>query len=111
MSIPFTIDRQKPKTIPFKQLIALAQIRDDFLQRTGLYIVEITIDNQDPTNDLTFRTVPSGILETVPPNSLAIVEDEIHSFIEINPNVLTGSGILSLALAEPSELRRLGLIT
>lgn len=110
MSIPFKTDLQRPKSIPFTQLIGTAQFQDDFLQRVGLYMIQITIDNQDPTNNLTLRTVPSGILLTIPPNSIGIIENEIHSFIEVNPNAVTGSAILSIALSEPAELRRLGLI-
>ncbi len=110
MSIPFTTDLQRPKSIPFVQIIGITQFRDDFLQRVAKYIVQITIDNQDPTNSLTFRTVPSGILLTIPANSLGIVENEIHEFIEVNPNAVTGNAILTIALADPEELRKLGLI-
>ena len=110
MSIEFAADTNKPKTSPFLELIATTQFRDDFLQRVGKYIIKIVYDNQDPTNNATIRTVPSGILQTVPPNSLGVIEDEIHSFVEINPNAITGLGILTLTLAEPAELRRLGLL-
>lgn len=110
MSVPFTTDLQRPKTIPFTQIVGIVQFRDDFLQRVGLYIVGITIDNQDATNAVTFRTVPSGVLLTIPPNALGVVENEIHEFIEVNPDPATGDAIVTLSLAEPAELRRLGLI-
>jgi len=110
MSVEFAADTNKPKSSPFVQPITTTQFRDDFLQRVGKYIIQITIDNQDPTNNLTFRTVPSGILQTVPPNSLGVVENEIHAFLEVNPDAVTGNAIVTLALAEPAELRRLGLL-
>jgi len=110
MAMEFSPDKNKPKTIPFVQLVTITQFRDDFLQRTNKYIIKIVYDNQDPTNNATIRTVPSGILQTIPPNSLGIIEDEIHAFIEVNPNAVTGSGILTLTLADPDELRKLGLL-
>jgi len=110
MSIPFTADKQKPHTIPFVQIITTTQFRDDFLQRVAQYIIKIVYDNQDPANNATIRTVPSGILQTIPPNSLAVIEDEIHSFVELNPDPVTGTGVLTLTLAEPDELRKFGFL-
>jgi len=110
LSVPFKTDLQRPKSIPFTQIIGTAQFRDDFLQRVGKYIIQITIDNQDALNAVTFRTVPSGILLTIPPNALGVVDNEIHEFIEVNPDPVSGNAILTVALADPEELRRLELI-
>ena len=91
-------------------LIGLVQIRIETLQRFGLHIVEALIDNQDVTNNLTVRKVPSGILATIPPNSLGRIRDEVFSFIEINPDVATGAGVLTLSLATNVESKRVRLI-
>jgi len=100
----------KPKTTSRMVLIGVAQIRIETLQRFGLNIIEALIDNQDATNNLTVRKVPSGILATIPPNSLGRIRDEVFSFIEINPNAVTGAGVLTLSLATNAELKRVGLI-
>jgi len=102
--------KSKPKTTSRVVLIGTAQIRIETLQRFGLNIMEALVDNQDVSNNLTIRKVPSGILETVPPNSLGRIRDEIFSFIEINPDGTTGTGVLTLMLVTSDELRRVGLI-
>lgn len=110
MSIQFRESVTKAKSIPFVELIGLVSFRNDFLQNVGKYIIKIVYDNQDATNNATIRTVPGGILQTVPPNSLGVIDDEIHEFVEVNPNGVTGAGVLTLTLADPEELRRVGLI-
>lgn len=91
-------------------LIATTQIRIETLQRFGLNIIEALVDNQDTTNGITVRKVPSGVLATIPPNSLGRIRDEVFSFIEINPDATSGAGVLTLQLATTAELKRVGLI-
>jgi len=100
----------KPKSTSRIVLIGTAQIRIETLQRFGLQIIEALIDNQDASNNLTVRKVPSGVLATIPPNSLGRIRDEVFSFIEVNPDVVTGAGVLTLQLATTAELKRVGLI-
>jgi len=100
----------KPKTTSRIILIGVTQIRIETLQRFGLNIVEALIDNQDAANNITVRKVPSGVLATIPPNSLGRIRDEVFSFIEVNPDAATGAGVLTLSLATSAELKRVGLI-
>lgn len=102
--------KSRPKTTSRLVLIGTAQIRIETLQRFGLNIVEALIDNQDSSNDITVRKAPSGILATIPPNSLGRIRDEVFSFIEINPDAASGAGVLTLQLATTEELKRVGLI-
>jgi len=110
MSRQFTSDKQKPKTIPRTVLVTTAQIRIDTLAEFGLNIIEAAYDNQDSTNPATLRKVPSGVLISVPPNAIGIIENEIFEFIEVNPNAVTGSGVLTLTLATTQELRSKGFL-
>jgi len=111
MSDPFAQSTVIPQSIPFTEIIGLVQFQTNFLLQRNLKIIQITLDNQDSTNPITFRTEPSGTLKTVPQNSLGVVTDEQHDFIEVNPNAVTGDAILTLQLATPEELRRLKLLT
>jgi len=110
MSIFSASNSTKPKTTSRLVLIGTAQIRIETLQEFGLHIVEALIDNQDAANNLTVRKVPSGILATIPPNSLGKIRDEVFSFIELNPDAVTGAGVLTLSLATLAELKRVGLV-
>lgn len=110
MSIEFTADKQKPKSVPRTVLVGVTQIRIDTLAEFGLNIIEASYDNQDSTNTATLRKVPSGILITVPPNAIGIIENEIFGFIEVNPNAVTGSGVLTLTLATREELVKKGFL-
>ena len=72
--------------------------------------IKAVIDNQDTTNNLLVRTDPDSVQIIVPPNSVLIIEDEIHSFIQVTPNAVTGAGNFSLTVADPVELRRDGFL-
>lgn len=72
--------------------------------------IKAVIDNQDTTNNLLVRTDPDSVQIIVPPNSVLIIEDEIHSFIQVTPNGVTGGGNFSLTVADPEELRRDGFL-
>ena len=76
----------------------------------GMVYIKAVVDNQDPTNNLTVRTDVDAQLLIVPPNSVIQIEDEIHEYIEINPNAVTGIGNFSLTLADPRQLRRTGFL-
>lgn len=106
----FRDNKNKPRTQSFRQNFTTAQARIDVSQRMGMNYIKAVVDNQDPTNNLTVRTDPDAEVLTVPPNSVIIIEDEIHSYIEINPNAVTGVGNFSLTLADPIELRNQGFL-
>jgi len=110
MSTQFSSDSNRPKVIPRTVLVGLTQVRIETLQEFGLNIIELLYDNQDSTNPATLRKVPSGVLITVPPNSIGRIRDEIFSFIEVNPDPATGSGVLTLSLATTQELKSKGLL-
>jgi len=100
----------KPKTQSFRDSWLLSQVRIDVGQRMGMVYIRAVIDNQDVTNSLTVRTDPNAAPLTVPPNSVIVIEDEIHEYLEINPNAVTGIGNFSITIADPNELRRGGFL-
>lgn len=106
----FRADTTKPKTQSFRDNFTTVQTRIDVGQRMGMVYIKAVIDNQDPTNNLTIRTDPDAAVLTVPPNSVLVIEDEIHEYLEINPNAGTGVGNFSMTLADPNELRRGGFL-
>jgi hypothetical protein len=92
--------------IPFitrVETIGIAQIRHDALLEFTLNIKSIKIINNDNLNPITYRTQsPSAILKSVPPNSDETL-DEWTSYLEINPNAVTGSGILEMDLVTTQD--------
>jgi len=46
----------------------------------------------------------------VPPASLGHIFNEVRKYVEVIPDATTGAGILTLALATPQELKRVGLL-
>jgi len=106
----FRDQNTKPKTQSFRDSFTTSQNRIDVGQRMGMMYIKAVIDNQDPTNNLTVRTDPDAAELIVPPNSVIVIEDEIHEYLEINPHATTGIGNFSLTLADPNELRRGGFL-
>jgi len=73
--------------------------------------IRIVIDNQDPTNALTFtKNGVGGTVFTIPPNSIAIIENELIDGIVVTPNAVTGVGQITADLAVRSELVKGGFI-
>jgi len=106
----FRVDKNKPRTESFRDNFTVTQIRISTVQRLGMVYIKAVIDNQDPTNNITIRTDPQGALLTIPPNSVLIIEDEVHDFLEINPNAVTGVGNFSLSTAVEDDLRKSGFL-
>ena len=97
LDIPFT---------EFPQAIGLVQITIDTMQRFNQLIKSVRIVNDDAVSPLTYRTQsPSGILKTVDQAS-EVTFDQWGSFIVINPNAVTGEGLLELDLVEPRDAKR-----
>jgi len=103
-------DKNKPRIETFRDNFTTAQIRISTAQRFGMVYIRAIIDNQDPTNNVTIRTDPQGALLTIPPNSVLEIVDEIHDFLEINPNAVTGVGNFSLSTAVEDDLRKSGFL-
>jgi len=106
----FRTDKNKPRTETFRDNFTTAQLRIDTNSRFGMIFIRAVIDNQDPTNNVTIRTDPQGQLLTIPPNSVLVIENETHSFLEINPNAVTGVGNFSLETAVEDDLRKSGFL-
>lgn len=98
------------KTVKVPIVIGTAQIRRDFLQELGMHMVKLQIDNLDALNPLTFRVEPFGTLETIPISTRGDLIDEIHHFLEINPDAVSGTGNAFVFLAPIEELQKKGLI-
>lgn len=106
----FSNQNIKVKVVPIPFPIALVTITRDFLQELGLHMVELRITNNDNTNPVTFRVEPFGTLQTIPPNTAGTLRDEIHSFLQIIPNAITGSGQAVAYCTPIEEITRLNLI-
>lgn len=89
-SIPFI-------TTPF--IVGTAQLRIDSVLQQGMLIKSVRIENNDGINVLTYRTQsPSGVLKTLPPSSVDTF-DEWGSYLEINPNAVTGDALIEVDMA------------
>ena len=83
-SIPFI-------TTPF--VVSTAQLRIDSILQQGMLIKSIRIENRDALNQLTYRTQsPSGTLRILPVSSVDTF-DEWGSYLEINPDPVTGDAL------------------
>lgn len=90
----------------FPQAIGLVTITIDTMQRFNKLIKSVRIVNDDLVANLTYRTQsPSGLLKTVDPIS-EVTFNQWGSFIQINPNAVTGAGLLELDLVEPRDAVR-----
>jgi hypothetical protein len=93
-TVPFLIRR-----IPF----TTAQLIIDTQYQFGMLARVVRIVNNDGVNNLTFRLIsPSNVLDTVQPNTEATAQ-EWTSFIEINPNAGTGTGLVEIELVRPED--------
>ncbi len=92
--------------IPFTTI----EIFRDFLKQMGMQMVLLIINNRDVVNELTFRLEPSGIVERIPASTRGTITDEIHNFLQVTPDPVTGVGEIIAFVAPTKELLRLGLI-
>ena len=106
----FADQQNKVKLVPVNIPFTTTTITRDFLQEFGMHMVRLVIDNNDGTNPLTFRVEPFGQLQTIPISTRGELTDEIHSFLQINPNAVTGQGLAVAYLAPIEEVARMGLI-
>lgn len=86
--------------------VGVAQIRHDTLLEFRTICKELKITNNDGVNNITYRTQsPSAVLRTCPPNSEVVIT-EWTNYIEINPNAVTGSGLIEMDLVDSKEARK-----
>lgn len=90
---------------PRREVFALSRVRFDTLLQFNLLYKKASIYNNDAINSATFRKEPSGDLITIPPNSVALIE-EWGAFLEVNPNAATGTGLIEFDLVTQDEARR-----
>lgn len=75
----------------------------DALVQFGLLIKSYRIVNNDAGAAVTFRTKsPSGTLKTIAPNSDGS-DDDWTSYFEVNPNAVSGNGIIELELVKRED--------
>jgi len=100
----------KIRTVKIPIPFTTVQILRDFLLQNGMQMVLLIINNRDTVNEITFRLEPAGILERIPASTRGTVTDEVHNFLEINPDGVTGLGEAFAYVAPTAELARLGLV-
>jgi len=67
-------------------------------------------DNQDNSNEAQLRAWEQDSFNEVPPASIGHIFNEVRKYVEIIPDPTTGKGILTLALATPQDLKKVGLL-
>lgn len=83
-------------TIPFP--FTVTQLRIDFLNQYGSYVRAYRVINRDTLNLLTYRQDQQGKqLITLDPSSQDNQEGWT-SYLEVNPDVITGNGLLEVDL-------------
>lgn len=100
----------KIRTVKIPVSFTTTEIFRDFLLEFGMQMVLLIINNRDTTNELTFRLEPSGIIERIPVSTKGTLTDEIHNFLQVTPDPVTGLGEFFAYVAPTKEILRLGLI-
>ena len=107
----FTSDKSKPRIENFSELIGVAVVNFFPALSRGKVAIRAVIDNQDLTNPITFvKNGRGGTVFTLPPNSLAIIENEVLEALVITPDVTTGIGLLTADLAFRKDLITQGFL-
>jgi len=107
----FSQDKNQPRTEPRDEVFTTAALNFYPSVDRGLVIIRLTIDNQDVSNSLTYsKNGPGGTSHTLPPNSIAVIDNEILSGVTITPDGTTGTGEVSADLAVRSNLEKDGFI-
>jgi len=107
---PDELKSPRDLTIPFltrPEDFTNVQLRIDSLIQFGKLIKSIRIENNDTTNNLTWRTQsPSNILRVLAPSAIDGV-DEWTSYLEINGNATTGTGQIEMDLVKIQDAKKL----
>jgi hypothetical protein len=90
--------------IPFSTLkipFTTSQVRIDTQYQYGMLCKALRIVNNDNVNSITFRTIsPNNPLDVVEPATEA-TSQSWTSYVEINPDPVTGNGLVELELVDP----------
>ena len=93
----FTSDKNKPKVQSEDLQFTTSKVRMNPSVQRGSVIIRATIDNQDPSNSLTFtKNGDGGTNYIIPPNSVGLIENEMVKSIHVTPNATTGVGLISI---------------
>ncbi len=93
----FTSNKNQPRVQSEDLQFTTSVARLNPSVQRGMVGIRVTIDNQDPTNQLTFtKNGAGGTAYIVPPNSVGLIENEIIKSITVTPNATTGVGIISM---------------
>lgn len=107
----FTNNRQQPLIENFSEVFTTGAVNFFPTSQRGKVAIKVVIDNQDATNSLTFtKNGRGGTAFTVPPNSIAIIENEVLDSVVITPNAVTGAGQITADLAFRDDLVKGGFI-
>ena len=107
----FTSDKGRPRIENFSQNIETSVINFFPALTKGKVAIRAVIDNQDLTNPITFvKNGRGGTVFTLPPNSLAVIDNEILEALVITPHATTGIGLLTADLAFRAELIAQGFL-
>jgi len=107
----FSDQTTKPRVEPFSDTFTTTEVNFFPAIDKGLKIIRIVIDNQDPTNNLTFvKNGRGGTSFIVPPNSIATVENEVLDGVVITPNATTGIGQFSADMVSVEDLVKGGFL-
>jgi len=108
----FTSDKGRPKVESFSQTFTTSVVNFFPASSRGKVAIRAVIDNQDQVNSITFvKNGRGGTVFTLPPNSLAVIENEILEALVITPNGTTGVGQLTADLAFRKDLIANGFLT
>jgi len=108
----FTSDKGRPRVESFSQTFTTSEVNFFPASTKGKVAIRIVIDNQDPTNSLTFvKNGRGGTIFTLPPNSLAIIDNEVLEGVVITPDGTTGIGQITADLAFRKDLIANGFLS
>ena len=107
----FSDDKNKPAVIAQDEQFTTSEVIFMPALDRGKVIIRISIDNQDPTNNLTFtKNGRGGTSFIIPPNSIGLIENEILTGVIVTPNATTGAGLISADTIEKDKLIKQGFI-
>jgi len=107
----FTNSNTRPRVESFSDTFTTTVVNFFPAIDKGLKCIRIVIDNQDPTNEITFtKNGRGGTVFTLPPNSLAIIENEVLDGVRIIPDATTGLGQFSADLVSVEALLKGGFL-
>lgn len=107
---PDNLKSANDPTIPFKPFrlaFTTAQIKRDTLLEFNMLYKQVTIFNNDAVNSLTVRKEASSETITIPPSTAASIP-EWGSYLEVNPNAVTGSGLIEFDLVTQENAAQRG---